>query len=68
MGKQDRFTDEFKRDAVAHVEDRGKQTRTYSDLTTAERCRAHTDRLAMVCLHRLREGQLQGSTAENATD
>ena len=63
-----KFTGEFKRDAVAQVEDRGLQTRTYSDLTTGERCRAHSDRLAMVCQHRLREGQLQGSTAENATE
>ena len=31
MGKQDRFTDEFKRDAVAQVEDRGYPVREVAE-------------------------------------
>jgi transposase len=31
MGKQDRFTDEFKRDAVAQVEDRGYPVRDVAE-------------------------------------
>ena len=44
MGKQDRFTDEFKRDAVAQVVDRGYPVRE-----VAERLRISTGLVAVWC-------------------